>query len=90
MYGDSRFLAITLHSKIHRCSSPLAPGEEFLTDKPRVKWIKASEVEIKKETLPLDTEIIVLEPALWKPELFADTVNHDYIEFLMKGEWWRS
>jgi L-ascorbate metabolism protein UlaG (beta-lactamase superfamily) len=55
---------IPMHFKTPRCGFPLAAVEEFTKGKSGVKTPKASEVEIRKETLPASPEIVVLQPAL--------------------------
>jgi L-ascorbate metabolism protein UlaG (beta-lactamase superfamily) len=57
-------IVIPMHYKTPRCGFPLALVEDFTSGKAGVKKIKDSEVEIKKESLPQYTEIIVLQPAL--------------------------
>jgi len=57
-------VTIPMHFKTPQCGFPLAAVEEFTKGKPGVKILKASEVEIKKETLPASPEIVVLQPAL--------------------------
>jgi L-ascorbate metabolism protein UlaG (beta-lactamase superfamily) len=55
---------IPMHYKTPHCGFPLARAENFTSGKSGVKTIGGSEVEIKKEKLSQDTEIIVLQPAL--------------------------
>ncbi|NWF57583.1 MAG: MBL fold metallo-hydrolase [Syntrophaceae bacterium] len=57
-------IVIPMHYKTPRCGFPLAVVEDFTSGKAGVKKIKDSEVEIKKESLPQYTEIVVLQPAL--------------------------
>ncbi len=57
-------ITIPMHFKTPKCGFPLAPVEEFLKGKDRVRQLGESEVEIKKEKLPSLPEIIVLSHAL--------------------------
>ena len=53
-------IIIPMHYKVPGLSIGLAGVEEFTKDKPRVKEIGSSEVEISKDNLPAETEIWVL------------------------------
>jgi L-ascorbate metabolism protein UlaG (beta-lactamase superfamily) len=55
---------IPMHFKTPQCGFPIATVEEFTKGKSAVKFLKANEVDLKKETLPKTPEIIVLQPAL--------------------------
>jgi L-ascorbate metabolism protein UlaG (beta-lactamase superfamily) len=55
---------IPMHFRTDKCSFPIAGAEDFLAGKERVRRVGASEVELRKESLPAPTEIIVLEHAL--------------------------
>ncbi len=57
-------ICIPMHYKTPKCGFPIASVEEFLTGRRPVKRLGQSEVEIRAETLPVETEIWVLEPAL--------------------------
>jgi L-ascorbate metabolism protein UlaG (beta-lactamase superfamily) len=57
-------ITIPMHFKTDKCNFPISNVEEFVKDKKGVKRAKVSEIEIKKEFLPKEHEIIVLEPAL--------------------------
>jgi len=57
-------VTIPMHFKTDKCTFPISDVEEFIRGKKSVKKTKASEIEIKKESLPKEHEIIVLEPAL--------------------------
>jgi len=57
-------ITIPMHFKTDKCTFPISDVEEFIRGKKGVKRAKASEIEIKKESLPKEHEIIVLEPAL--------------------------
>jgi L-ascorbate metabolism protein UlaG (beta-lactamase superfamily) len=55
---------IPMHFKTPRCGFPLASVEEFTKGKSSVKNPGVCEWELKRESLPLTPEIIVLQPAL--------------------------
>jgi L-ascorbate metabolism protein UlaG (beta-lactamase superfamily) len=55
---------IPMHFKNPKCAFPIAGVEEFLKGKKNVKQADASEVEFKAGSLPAETQIIVLKPAL--------------------------
>jgi L-ascorbate metabolism protein UlaG (beta-lactamase superfamily) len=55
---------IPMHFKTEKCDFPIAPVENFLKGKARVKRPGASEVTFEKATLPQQTEIVVLTHAL--------------------------
>lgn len=55
---------IPMHYKNDKCQMPLAEVDDFLKGKERVRRVGSSEVEIKKDSLPPRTEVIVLEHAL--------------------------
>jgi L-ascorbate metabolism protein UlaG (beta-lactamase superfamily) len=57
-------ITIPMHFKNDKCNFPISDVEEFVGGKKGVTRAKASEIEIKKELLPKEQEIIVLEPAL--------------------------
>jgi L-ascorbate metabolism protein UlaG (beta-lactamase superfamily) len=57
-------VVIPMHFKTEKCGFALAGVEEFLRGKERVRRPGGSEVELTKETLPGETEVVVLEPAL--------------------------
>jgi L-ascorbate metabolism protein UlaG (beta-lactamase superfamily) len=57
-------IAIPMHFKTPKAGLPLAPVDGFLADKPRVRRVLGSEIEITPESLPEPTEIVVLEAAL--------------------------
>ncbi|MCX5804746.1 MAG: MBL fold metallo-hydrolase [Proteobacteria bacterium] len=57
-------ITIPMHFKTDKCNFPISNVQGFIGDKKDVKRVKASEIEIKKELLPKEREIIVLEPAL--------------------------
>jgi L-ascorbate metabolism protein UlaG (beta-lactamase superfamily) len=57
-------IVIPMHYKTAKCGFPLEKVESFTKGKQRVRHEKSSEIEVRKETLPKETEIIVLEHAL--------------------------
>lgn len=57
-------IVIPMHYKTEKVDFPISGVDEFLQNKTNVKRIKGSEIELEKHTLPEQTEIIVLEPAL--------------------------
>ncbi len=57
-------ITIPMHFKNDKCNFPISDVEEFVGGKKGVTRAKVSEIEIKKELLPKEHEIIVLEPAL--------------------------
>jgi L-ascorbate metabolism protein UlaG (beta-lactamase superfamily) len=56
-------LIFPMHYKTAKADFPISPVDEFLKDKKNVRKLKTSEFEVTKETLPKETEIIVLQPA---------------------------
>jgi L-ascorbate metabolism protein UlaG (beta-lactamase superfamily) len=57
-------ILIPMHFKTNKCAFPIAPVDDFLKGKSNVKRPKASEAALDKASLPKQTEIVVLEPAL--------------------------
>ena len=57
-------VTIPMHFKTPKCGFPLAQVDEFTKGKAGVKSLPGNEWEVKKETLPQKSEIIVLQPAL--------------------------
>jgi L-ascorbate metabolism protein UlaG (beta-lactamase superfamily) len=57
-------ITIPMHFKTDKCNFPISDVQEFIGNKKNVKRPKASEVEIKKELLPKEPEVLILEPAL--------------------------
>jgi L-ascorbate metabolism protein UlaG (beta-lactamase superfamily) len=55
---------IPMHFKTEKCGFPIAPVEDFLTGKPRVKQPGTSEATFDKTSLPRQMEIVVLTHAL--------------------------
>jgi L-ascorbate metabolism protein UlaG (beta-lactamase superfamily) len=57
-------IAIPMHFKNERINLTIGPVDDFLRGKPNVKMPGISEIEVTKDTLPAETEIVVLKPAL--------------------------
>lgn len=57
-------VTIPMHFKTAKCDFPITGAEEFTRGKKGVKQMSASEIDIKKEALPREPEIIVLKYAL--------------------------
>lgn len=55
---------IPMHFKNESCGYPIGNVEEFLKNKDNCTTENVSEVEFKKEKLPVATQVIVLKPAL--------------------------
>lgn len=55
---------IPMHFKTPKLDFPISDVKPFILGKENVKELDSSEIEITKEQLPVDTEIIVLKPAL--------------------------
>jgi L-ascorbate metabolism protein UlaG (beta-lactamase superfamily) len=56
-------LIFPMHYKTSKAEFPIAPAEDFLKGKKNVRKLKSSEYEVTRETLPEETEIIVLQSA---------------------------
>lgn len=57
-------VVIPMHFKTPKVGFPIGPVDDFTNGKANVKRLGKSEVEIKKDSLPVEREIVVLEPAL--------------------------
>ncbi len=57
-------IVIPMHFKVRQCGYPIAGIDDFLRNRKNVKRLGTSEIEIKKENLPVDGETVVLEHAL--------------------------
>jgi len=57
-------IAVPMHYLTPKVGFDIAPVDDFLADKTRVRRVGGSEIEVTKDTLPEPTEIVVLEPAL--------------------------
>ena len=55
-------VVIPMHYKNEKCDFPISGVEDFLKGKERVSKPDSSEVELKAEALPAETEIVVLKP----------------------------
>ena len=64
MEGIRPAITIPMHYKTEKCGFPIAPVEEFTRGRERVRTTGVPEIEVSKETLPGEPEIIVLAPAL--------------------------
>lgn len=64
MHDINPVITIPMHYKTEKCNFPISELKEFTGGKKSVKVTNVSEVEIKKETLPKEPEIIVLKYAL--------------------------
>jgi L-ascorbate metabolism protein UlaG (beta-lactamase superfamily) len=57
-------VVIPMHFKTANTDYPIQPVDDFIKGKKNVRQLNSSEIEYKKETLPRETEIVVLQPAL--------------------------
>jgi len=57
-------VTIPMHFKTPKLDFPISDVKPFISRKKNVKELNSSEIEITKEQLPVDTETIVLKPAL--------------------------
>jgi L-ascorbate metabolism protein UlaG (beta-lactamase superfamily) len=57
-------VVIPMHYKTPKCAFPIEEVDAFLEGKSKVKKVGDSTVEIEQNSLPDETEIVVLEPAL--------------------------
>ncbi len=64
MHDINPVITIPMHYKTEKCNLPISELKGFTGGKKSVKVTNVSEVEIKKETLPKEPEIIVLRYAL--------------------------
>ena len=55
---------IPMHFRNARCNFPIATVDDFLAGKKNVVMADSSEIELKAGKLPVETQIIVLKPAL--------------------------
>jgi L-ascorbate metabolism protein UlaG (beta-lactamase superfamily) len=56
-------IIIPMHYKSDKCSLNIAGLDQFLKGKKGIKHFKESEITIKKDSLPKETEIFVLSPS---------------------------
>lgn len=64
MHAINPKITIPMHYKTEKCGFPITTVDDFLKGKKGVKRLDASELEVTKETLPIDAEIVVLKYAL--------------------------
>jgi L-ascorbate metabolism protein UlaG (beta-lactamase superfamily) len=57
-------ITVPMHYKTDKCGFPITTVDDFIKGKKGVKRPDASELEVTKETLPKDAEIVVLKYAL--------------------------
>jgi L-ascorbate metabolism protein UlaG (beta-lactamase superfamily) len=57
-------ITIPMHYKTSKCAFPIAPVGDFTKGRKNVRTLKESEIEIKRETLPHEPEIIVMQHSL--------------------------
>ncbi len=57
-------VVIPMHYRNDKCTLPISGIDEFLQGKQKVKRPGSSEIELTRDSLPVETEIIVLEHAL--------------------------
>lgn len=62
--GMNPRVVIPMHFKTEKCGFPIAPVDDFLKGKARVRRLNASEVSYDKASLPQQTEIVALTHAL--------------------------
>lgn len=55
---------IPMHVKTPKCDYPIAGAEDFLAGRGNTRRVDASEIEIRKDGLPAETETLVLRHAL--------------------------
>jgi L-ascorbate metabolism protein UlaG (beta-lactamase superfamily) len=64
MHAIKPRLTIPMHYRTEKCGFPITTVDDFTKGKDGVKVLDASELEVTKETLPKDAEIVVLKHAL--------------------------
>jgi len=57
-------VVIPMHYKNSKCAFLPAGVDSFITGRANIKKMETSEIDLKKDSLPAATEIIVLQPAL--------------------------
>ncbi len=57
-------ITIPMHFKTPKCDFPIAGVEAFTSEKKSVKMVNAYEIEVTKESLPKEPEIVVMQYAL--------------------------
>lgn len=56
-------ITVPMHYKTEKCGFPITPVDEFTAGKKHVKILQVSEMEITRESLPKNPEIVVLQHA---------------------------
>lgn len=64
MHDINPRITIPMHYKTPKCEFPIAGVDAFTTGKSGVKAVNAVEIEVKKDSLPKDPEVIVMQYAL--------------------------
>ncbi len=57
-------VVVPMHYRNPRCSFPITPVDDFLRGKGNVRRLDGSSVELIADSLPPQTQIVVMEPAL--------------------------
>jgi L-ascorbate metabolism protein UlaG (beta-lactamase superfamily) len=57
-------ITIPMHYKTEKCAFPIAGVDEFTKNQKQVQVMKGTEIEVNKESLPKNPEIVVLQPSL--------------------------
>jgi L-ascorbate metabolism protein UlaG (beta-lactamase superfamily) len=57
-------VTVPMHYKTEKCAFPITGVDEFIRGKKGVRMANASELDVSKESLPKDAEIVVLNYAL--------------------------
>jgi L-ascorbate metabolism protein UlaG (beta-lactamase superfamily) len=57
-------ITIPMHYKTSKCAFPIAPAADFTKGQKNVRLLEESEIEITKETLPREPEIVVMQHSL--------------------------
>lgn len=57
-------VVIPMHYKTPKCGFPIAPVDDFLKGRLRVKRLSASEIQLERGSLPKEQETVVLQHAL--------------------------
>jgi L-ascorbate metabolism protein UlaG (beta-lactamase superfamily) len=57
-------VTIPMHYRTDRCSFPITTVQEFTKGKNNTRTVRESELEITRESLPKEPEIVVLQHAL--------------------------
>ncbi len=57
-------ITVPMHYKTEKCNFPITPVEDFTKNQKNVRVLRESDIMIKKDMLPKEPEIIVLQHAL--------------------------